>query len=128
MNAFRCSRTGVLFPGDYVELWGVRYGIGLGPSPVSEALTNDYSMDPVGNNAAGSPAMHPVGTCGAQVDFVQISDGEFEIGRAVLAVDDPTMQVRAGIMRGRQLLKSGRLAVMYPAEVEKAKVKAGLLP
>lgn len=41
VKAYRCNRTGLMFPADYVDQWGIKYGIGLGSKPVSEALTNN---------------------------------------------------------------------------------------
>lgn len=126
MKAFRCSRTGVLFPGDYVEEWGKRYGIGLGSVPVSEALTNRYDI-PVASSRDERQTMHPVGVCRAQVDLVDVPEEEFTANAAVLAIEDISMERRAPIMRGRQLLKSPAMISLFPGDAAAAasKEKAG---
>lgn len=117
MKAFRCSRTGLFFPGDYVEEWGRRYGIGLGPTPISEALVNDYHRKVCED---GEEPMHPVGVCHSQVDLVDVSEEEFNANRAILAIDDVKMNRRSEIMRGRQILKSNKLRQLLPAKAAKA--------
>lgn len=117
MLAFRCSRTGLYFPEDYVEEWGKKYGHGLGPDPVSECLVNDYHH-PV--NHKNSPPMHPVSVCKAQVDLVDVSEEEFNSHRAIIAKDDPQLVRLSKIMRDRQMLKSHELRSKYPGEIEEA--------
>lgn len=120
MNAFRCSRTGMFFPSDYVENWGKRYGIGLGPVPVSECLTNRYDL-PIAEAKDASQTMHPVGVCRAQVDYVDISEDEYNSRRAVIADDDRDMYVRARIMRDRQFAHDPKIRSLFP---EEAKLKS----
>lgn len=115
MKAFRCSRTGVLFPPDFIENWGKKYGIGLGPIPVSEALVNDY-LSKVSQNRDDERTMHPVGNCHAQVDCMEVTEEEFEANRAVLAIDDQDLRKRTAIMRGRQLVHSPEMQRLFPAE------------
>lgn len=122
MKAFRCSRTGVLFPGDYVEEWGKRYGIGLGSVPVSEALTNRYDI-PVASSRDERQTMHPVGVCRAQVDLVDVPEEEFTANAAVLAIEDISMERRAPIMRGKQLLKSAAMMSLFSTEAAAAVLK-----
>jgi len=112
---FRCARTGLLYPPDYVENWGRKYGIGLGKEPISEALTNQYDM-PVAHARDTKNTMHPVGVCRSQVDFIEVSEEEFEQRKAILAIDDPDMQQRGQIMRNKQLLKSHKLISLFPEE------------
>lgn len=116
MKAFRCSRTGVFFPADYVEEWGRKYGIGLGPVPVSEALVNDYMSKPV--VSPEGKAMHPIGTCRAQVDLVEVTEEEFNKSKAVLASEDVSYNKRAVIMRDKQLVKSTVLRSIHPDEAK----------
>lgn len=106
----------MLFPSDYVEEWGRKYGIGLGPVPISEALVNDYSSKPVAGQ--DGRAMHPIGTCRAQVDLVDVSEKEYNESRAVLAIDDINYSKRASIMRDNQLVKSIVLRSMHPEEAK----------
>jgi hypothetical protein len=87
MKAFRCSRTGLLYPSDYVEEWGRKYGIGLGPVPISEALVNDYHRDIAGD-------MHGLSVARAQIDMVEVTEEEFIQNQAILDIDDPKYKVR----------------------------------
>lgn len=120
VRAYRCARTGVFFPGDYVEQWGRKYGIGLGPTPISEALVNMYS-DPVVKSAKLNETMHPLGNALGQVDLVEVDEAEYLANKAVLAVEDPDYQIRGQIMRGRQLVHSETMAQLFPEESVSAK-------
>jgi hypothetical protein len=113
--AYRCSRTGLYFPGDYSAEWGRKYGKGLGPVPVSEALVNLYHSDIPATNRADQ-TMHPVAVCCAQVDLVQIEETEYAAGRAILQEEDLDMAKRMAVMRGRQLVNSDKLARIFPEE------------
>lgn len=103
MQAYQCLRTGVMFPEDYFEGWGTKYGIGLGPVPVSEALTNNYTGKPARAAGGQGEEMYPIGTCCAQVQLVTVSDTVFKDNAAVLAIDDPALNIRGQIMRDRQI-------------------------
>ena len=120
MKAFRCSRTGVLFPPDYVEQWGRKYGVGLGPVPVSEALVNNYDA-PIAEDRTNTRTMHPVGTCHAQVDLVEVTEEEFALNAAILHENDQDYSERATLMRKKQLLKSPKMQSLFPEEVSVAK-------
>lgn len=119
--AFRCGHSGLWYPGDYVKEWGRRYGIGLGPSPVSEVLDSVYDVAP----PAITPEirrieqiMHPLQVSMAQVDFDMVPAGTFEAPGpvAILAADDPDMDARARICRKKQLANpNGRLHIMQAA-------------
>jgi hypothetical protein len=119
VGAYRCSRTGLYFPGDYVEQWGIKYGHMLGPVPVSEALVNDY-LTPVAKNARGEATMHGVANCRAQVDFVLIDEEEYRDNAAILEIDDPDCSRRGEIMRARQLVHSPAMRTIFPADAEAA--------
>lgn len=113
LEYFRCSRTGMLYPPDYIEQWGRKYGIGLGCTPVSEALVNVYTSPLVANEAHPELTMYPVSNCFAQVDFV-ILDKEPPADRIpILAIDDPNMQARAEIMRSRQRVHSAEMSRIW---------------
>lgn len=113
MKAFRCSRTGMMFPADYVENWGKTYGIGLGPVPVSEALVNDYHQAVVGEGDLG---MHPLAVCKAQVDLIDVDEKEFDANKAILDIDDQKLRIRGQLMRGKQLEKSIVMKSKFPVE------------
>lgn len=119
--AFRCSRTGVLFPADYVEQWGRLYGDGLGPVPVSEALTNGYEQPIAIHPTKPSEGMHPLGVCKAQVDLVLVTAKEYGEKKAITEKEDFDMSLRATLMKGKQTLKSPRMAALYPDLHERMK-------
>lgn len=123
MIVYRCSRTGLYFPGDYCENWGKKYGFGLGPEPVSEALVNDYHHKVDHTN---QPPMHPVAVCRAQVDCMDVSEEEYEAHKAILVADDPQMIQRAKIMQDKQILKSTELRMRYPDRVVEVETRLGL--
>jgi hypothetical protein len=110
MKCFRCARTGLYYPADYVEQWGRRFGLMLGKQPVSEALTNEYNAPVVD----GKIPMHPLSVCKAQMDFVDVPEEEYLPHRPVIAADDSLMKIRADIMRAKQYLKSQELKTKYP--------------
>lgn len=124
MKAFRCSRTGVLFPEDYVEEWGRKYGIGLGPTPISEALVNDYHRPVCGD---GESAMHALSNCRSQVDLVEVTEEEFEAGKAILEIDDVGMRKRGPFMRDKQLMKSIALRNKFPEQIAAAEKRLGVV-
>jgi hypothetical protein len=109
---FRCSRTGVLFPPDYVEQWGRKYGIGLGSTPISEALVNCYESGIGANPRDPMLSMFPIAVCRAQVDLVDIADVTGET-MAIIAIDDPDMVKRSEIMRGRQRDNNPEMSRIY---------------
>lgn len=113
MKAFRCSRTGLLYPADYIEGWGTKYGIGLGPVPISEALVNDYHRPVVGE---GSSAMHGLSVARAQMDCVEVTEEEFAANAAILDADDTKMIKRGSLMRDKQLVKSREMISKFPDE------------
>ena len=114
---FRCSRTGMLYPADYIEQFGRRYGIGLGPVPVSEALINVYESK-IGESEDPMKSMFPVAVCRAQMDLVDLDDNDPDLKsrEAVIALDDIHMEKRAEIMRGRQRVHSSEMSRIYEME------------
>jgi len=114
--AFQCGHSGLYLPGDYVKNWGRGYGIGLGPTPVSEVLDTDYMTAPPAITPEIqdiSQIMHPVGNSLAQVDYMLVDQDAFEENSAVLHKDDPHMRLRARIVRDKQLQNPrGRLRIM----------------
>lgn len=122
--AFRCGHSGLLLPADYIKDWGRKYGIGLGPSPVSEVLNSDYDMRPAvpeGNALRRiDQIMHPVGPCMSQVDFDLFEPEEAQAGWAVLDMDDPGMFERSKIVRSRQLVNPRGRIQLFTAKAERA--------
>jgi hypothetical protein len=57
--------------------------------------------------------MHPLETSSAQMDHVMISPAELKAGKPVLVSDDPFYDLRAPILRARQLVNpKGRIKVL----------------
>lgn len=110
---FRCSRTGMLFPADYIEQWGKKYGIGLGSTPISEALVNCYESPLIRNEEHPELTMYPIATCRAQVDLCEMDETAAAARLAILAIDDPHMEARSIIMRNRQRDHSAEMARIY---------------
>lgn len=106
-----CARTNIVFPPDYVEEWGRKYGHGFGPVPVSEGLVNDYWLPVVGD---GESAMHPLSVCRAQVDRIKMSEDEFAETAAILQIDDQKMITRSELMKLKQILKSAKMRQLFP--------------
>lgn len=106
MKAYRCSWTGLYYPPDYVKEWGRKYGIGMGPVPVSEAMNSRTDLPCcIPESGDMNTAMHPVEFTRAQIDLVDIPDAEYEDKKAILSSEDPRYDRRAAILRGKQLEK-----------------------
>ncbi len=101
MKAFQCMRTGIYFPEDYVEMWGIKYGVGLGSVPVSEALVNQYwARKAAGNDGKET---YPCGNSFSPIQQVEITQAMYDENKAILAMDDQGMNERGKIMRDRQV-------------------------
>lgn len=100
---FRCSHSGLLFPADYIKEWGRKYGIGLGPDPVSECLDSQYYVSPPDPRTCQTleDYMHPFGNTKAQVDFVLLPAAAPH-DMLVLSKDDPRYNIRKTILREKQ--------------------------
>jgi len=128
---FHCNHSGLWFPADYVASWGVDYGVGLGPDPVSEVLNSDYQTAPATPTADTediTQLMHPVGNVRVQVDMILVPKaltGSLDANgnwvpsdrMAILAKDDMKMKQRIAIIFQNQLAnpksKLPQLKVMW---------------
>lgn len=108
IHAFRCGHSGLLFEGDYLKEWGRKYGIGLGPQPVSEVLDSRYDCAPprlTANIRSIDQIMHPLAHTFAQVDMVMVRPEELTGDKAAVTMAaDPYMQRRARIVLQKQLV------------------------
>ncbi len=102
-QVYKCNRCGTFFPDDYYDNWGRKYGIGLGPTPVCEALDSKYDVPPIASVMDPSTFMHPVGVCRGNVIAADVDEAT---PTATLAIDDPYMIKRAAIMKEKQISKS----------------------
>lgn len=103
--AFVCGASGLYFPGDYVKGWGKRYGIGLGPHPVSETLQSDYDTNPAPITPETrdiNDIMHPLYVSQAQVDYMLVPEEELTAHLAILDREDRGYRQRVKIVRAKQ--------------------------
>lgn len=105
--AWRCSHSGMFFPSDYVKMWGIEFGVGLGKEAVSECLDSYYHLElPRSDlhNRGIKPyqMMYPVGITRAQIDYYMAHPNEFKSQRLVCHIQDENYEKRAGIIRKKQ--------------------------
>ena len=115
---FRCGASGLYFPHDYVKEWGKKYGIGLGPHPVSETLQTEYEIPPTVTKETQSveEIMHPLLVCQCQVDWDLVDESEAETKWAIPAEGDQKMLKRVPILRAKQLANPRGKLRIYQAE------------
>lgn len=119
MKAYRCTHSGLLLPPDYKQNWGIYYGHGLGPVPVSECLDSDMraNIDLTRADYTDSPDnfMFPFHHSCAPIEAVDVTEEEFNNPkkRLILHIDDPKFTARCAILRGNQVEKAewSKLAV-----------------
>lgn len=127
MKVFQCSHSGLLLPLDYGKEWGRKYGIGLGPTPVSECVDVSYWRDLPAMNQSGirraDQIMHPVTPTFAQVDLVEVPYEKWEDVPAelkmVLRCEPRSRERRAAILLELQRKKSQELRMAH-YEAQKA--------
>lgn len=102
---FRCLHSFLLFPGDYLRLWGKKYGIGLGGEPRSECLDSIYNITPyIGRGVRDiEQIMHPVKISGAPLDYVLMSPAEAAGQRLITSYEDVRMMKRGRLLLAKQL-------------------------
>lgn len=101
-RAVVCQRCGAVYPPDYYEQWGRKYGRGLGPDPVCEAMRSKYDRPFNINPQHPEKAMFPLQVCkGVMVNQDVPADTE----SFILAINDPGYKIRSDIMRNRQRAK-----------------------
>lgn len=105
--AFQCGHSRLYLPDDYIKEWGRLYGIGLGPTPVSEVFDTDYDTPPAELSEGikrVEQLMHPIGHCRVQVDAVLVPRAVYEAEKAILEYEDPDKEERAAVVWQRQLV------------------------
>lgn len=111
MRAFQCLHSGLYFPADYYKNWGITYGIGLGPEPVSEILDTTYHLPKAEAFQPGSEIfMHPMGITHGTVQMVEISEEEYEKNKAICHHEDRDMVKRTTIVIEKQKAKAKKIA------------------
>lgn len=118
--AFRCAHSSLLFPADYCKQWGVKYGVGLGPRPVSEVLDSIYSVSPPDIQRQKIQSidqiMHPVQHSMAEVHLVTVTEDELAAAAAIPMAADAGMKKRLPIIIERQLKNpQSKLPAIYAA-------------
>jgi len=113
VTLFRCAGSGLFFPADYVQQWGRKYGLGLGPRVVSEVMETAWQRPCAIPKNLRTPdqVMYPMGNACANVDAVTMSESEAKnVEMAILMKDDPFYVKIAKKVRDKQLKNTnGRL-------------------
>jgi len=116
VTLFRCAGTGLFFPSDYSDSWGIKYGIGLGRKVVSECLESMWTVGIDVPKKLKSPEqiMVPLRQGNHQVDAYVMSKEAAKAIKdsgqmAICACDDPFMDKRAKVIRNKQLKNKNRL-------------------
>jgi len=107
-TGFICQSCGAIWPNDYIDQWGRKYGIGLGSSPCCEAMRSDYSRPIAFAPETPEKAMHPVGVCKGTLQQKDFDD--YVVG-FIPASSDPSMMKRADLIRDKQAETSTALKV-----------------
>jgi hypothetical protein len=109
------------YPADYLEKWGIGYGVGLGPTVVSECLDTIYTSEPPELKYCRSidDIQHPVQVCHAQLDFVMVPKADFDANLLIAHEDDIEMQLRRPIILANQLANPLSKIGMYRAQFSK---------
>jgi len=103
---YQCQGTGLYFPGDYLEMWGRKYGHGLGKKPVSECLESNYTRKVAFPKKLKNveQIMFPLEHGNHDIDAVIMSPEEAKKCKpAILMINDPFMQKRGKLLRQKQL-------------------------
>jgi len=96
-NLYRCQKTGLYFPEDYLDEWGRKYGIGLGRDPVSECLEVQWENKIAipRNLQSIKQIMFPLGQNMATVEAVSVEYKEAVNNMAICMKMDPFLVRRA---------------------------------
>jgi hypothetical protein len=108
ITVYQCNKCQSLYPADYYEEWGRKYGIGQGMTPVCEALNSSYSTGLAVDAKHPERASFPLENCGGTLSPIQMDDTK-DIEYNVPAVDDEDMSIRAPIMQVIQARKQPEL-------------------
>lgn len=120
--AFRCAHSTGYWPGDYVKQWGILYGVGNGPVPVSESWDSQYHVTPSITAADDvTQLMHPVQVSLAQVDMVTVPADEFNAGKLITEKDDPRGNQRVKILFQKQLANPRSRLKLIMAQLQSQK-------
>lgn len=111
MKAFQCVHSGLYFPADYYKNWGILYGIGQGPDPVSEILNTTYHLPKAEAFQPGSEIlMHPMGVTHAPVQMVEVDEATYEKNKAICHHEDRDLVKRTKIIIDKQKAKAKEIA------------------
>ena len=59
IDVYKCNKCGAVYPSDYFEQYGRKYGKGIGRPPVCEALSSKYHRPLVIDKKQASPGRLP---------------------------------------------------------------------
>ena len=125
INVYKCNKCGSIYPADYFEQWGRKYGIGLGLQPVCEACNSDYASGLAINPKQPEKASFPLENCRGTMIYTEVDE---PVEYNVLAVGDEDMAIRAPIMQMKQAEKRPELAAHLKNVVDAYKKVGRPLP
>jgi hypothetical protein len=123
LPVFRCAHSGLLLPGDYLKSWGEKYGVGLGPHPVSEVLDTNYLL-PLDTrpDVKVENIHHGIQVSMAQVDLMLVHPSEVAGVTAILHHQDVNYTNRMKILLKKQWVNpKGQLKRYRPDLAESMK-------
>jgi hypothetical protein len=110
VNVYKCNKCGSLYPDDYFEEWGRKYGIGLGMVPRCEALNSDYHSGIAVNVKQPEKASFPLENCGGTLFLTTMTETDSKpISYNIPALGDEDMSIRAPLMQLKQAEKRPEL-------------------
>jgi hypothetical protein len=118
----KCNKCGTIYPADYYEQWGRKYGIGQGATPVCEALNSRYDNGLAIDLRHPERAGFPLENCNGTMSTTEMDDQGILF--PVLAVGDEEMELRAPLMQQIQATKSPEL-LAHLTNVAKARLTTG---
>ena len=107
IDVYKCNKCGAVYPSDYFEQYGRKYGKGIGRPPVCEALSSKYHRPLVIDKNKPHLAAFPLNVCKGQMSLTTADEQSIET--MILADNDRNFEVRAPIMQLIQTDKSPEL-------------------
>ena len=107
IDVYKCNKCGAVYPDDYYEEYGRKYGKGLGRPPVCEALSSKYDRPLKSNINAPEKTMFPICNCRGTMSLSTIDDKDYT--PLVLADEDKGYHIRGPSMQMIQAAKSAEL-------------------
>lgn len=107
ISVYRCNKCKTLFPSDYYEQWGRKYGKMLGRDVCCEALNSRYHRPFVVNKQQPDRTMYPLEVCKGTLSYVEMESAD--VVYPVFMENDRKYAIRAPIMQSIQASKKPEL-------------------